>query len=266
MKVLIVDDELLVLKDLEQMLRAIVPSCETAAFTTAKDALDYLKLHRTSVAFLDIAMAEMNGIALAKGLKDLQPDLHIIFVTSYAKYALDAFTVHATGYLLKPVMEEDIKRELTFLYGNGIYEPPKKIVVQTFGGFDVFVDGEALVFKRSKAKELLAYLVDRRGNGITAGAACAILWEDCSNTRAQKSYYRNIVAELKRTLEAAGIGNILVKRINYLAIKPELLDCDSYQFMEGNPIAVNQYRGNYMPCYSWAEYAVWDFESSRGFV
>ncbi|WP_312279830.1 hypothetical protein [Oscillibacter sp.] len=104
---------------------------------------------------LKIEMGSTNGLVLAKQLK---PDLHIIFVTSYAQYAVDAFKLHATGYLMKPALTEDITQELTFLYGEGI-PSAKQVRVQTFGCFEISVDGKPLQFKRSKAKELLVCLI-----------------------------------------------------------------------------------------------------------
>ena len=87
---------------------------------------------------------------------------------------MKAFELHATGYLMKPVTAEDIRRELTFLYKDSGRD--KRVRVQTFGGFDVFVDGKPLEFKRSKSKELLAYLIDRHGANVTTGELCAALW------------------------------------------------------------------------------------------
>ena len=165
-----------------------------------------------------------------------------------------------TGYLLKPVEVEAVKRELDFIYAASRREDGKRVRVQTFGGFDVFVDGELLNFKRAKSKELLACLVDRRGGSITTREACAVLWEDKPYDAVQKSYYQTIAAELKAALRRAGADNILVKNRNSLAIKPELLDCDSYRLMEGEPRAICSYRQNYMPCYSWAEFSIGQLE------
>ena len=155
---------------------------------------------------------------------------------------------------MKPVMPEDVLRELTFIYDDIKPTPKQKIQVRTFGGFSVSVNGKALCFKRAKAKELLACLVDRRGVEITTREACALLWEDTPYDKVQKSYFQTIVAELKSALKSAGIEDILIKKRNSLSINPELLDCDSYQFMDGDPKAINSYSNNYMSCYSWAEF------------
>ena len=149
---------------------------------------------------------------------------------------------------------------LTFIYVENLQDRGKRVRIQTFGGFDVFVDGERLNFKRAKAKELLACLVDRKGVSITTREACAILWEDKPYNSAQKSYYQTIAAELKAALRGVGADNILVKTRNSLAIRPEHLDCDSYRFMEGDPSSISSYRQNYMSCYSWAEFSIGQLE------
>jgi len=255
MKFLAIDDEPLALEDLEEALYKCAPECELALFTAPSQAMAHAREFALDVAFIDIELGSTNGLALAKELKDLQPEVHIVFVTSHDRYAVDAFKLHATGYLLKPVTAEDVCRELSFLYGARP-ESTKKIRIQTFGGFDVFVDKKPLQFGRSKAKELLAYLVDRRGISVTNNEACAILWEDGESTSATKSYFRTIVTSLRTTLKEARAEQILIKRFNSLAIDPAQIDCDSYRFLSGDPYAINSYRHDYLSCYSWAEFSV----------
>lgn len=259
MKFLIVDDEPMALRDLEENLKEAVPDCEILSFSSPGKALAQAKEASFHVAFLDIELGSTIGLVLAKQLKDLQPDIHIIFVTSYAKYAVDAFHIHATGYLMKPALTEDILRELTFLYSDSLHGR-KKVRIRTFGGFEVFVNEKPLQFRRSKAKELLACLIDRRGASLTMAEACAVLWEDEAAGQSQKSYLRTVVTELKATLAEAGIEDILIKKHNSLAVDPVLLDCDSYRFLEGDPQAVNSYRHDYLLQYSWAEFSVSMFE------
>lgn len=258
MTFLIVDDEPLALESLTEAVCAAAPGCLPAAFPSPRAALEYARSNPIDTAFLDIELGSMSGLALALALKKLQPDLHIIFVTSYDHYAVDAFAIHATGYLLKPVAEADIRRELTFIYGEATVR--QRVRVQTFGGFDVFVDGRPLSFGRAKAKELLALLVDRRGNSITTREACAVLWEDEPYTTTRKNYFQAVVSDLRTTLRSAGAGGILVKSHNALSIDPTQLDCDSYRFFDGDPQAVNSYRGDYMRNYSWAEFRMGEFD------
>ena len=259
MRFLVVDDEPLALEDLEEALHTAAPGSDLSLFTVPSRALAHAKEQAHDAAFIDIELGSTNGLMLAKALKDIQPEINIIFVTSHDRYAVDAFQLRATGYLLKPVTVEDIQRELTFLYGAPTLE--KKVQVQTFGGFDVFVEGKPIVFGRSKAKELLAYLIDRRGISVTSNEACAILWEDAEGTAATKSYFRTVVTSLRTALREAGAEEILIKRFNSLAVDPLKLDCDSYQFLNGDPYAINKYRHDYLSCYSWAEFSIGRLEN-----
>ena len=259
MKFLVIDDEPLALEDLEEALRTAAPSSELSLFTAPSQALGSAREQNFDVAFIDIELGSTNGLMLAKELKDIRPEIHIVFVSSHDHYAMDAFQLRATGYLLKPVTVEAIQRELTFLYGVPV--SAKKVQVQTFGGFDVFVEGQPISFGRSKAKELLAYLIDRRGISVTNNEACAILWEDAEGTAATKSYFRTVVTSLRNALREANADEILIKRFNSLAIDPSRLDCDSYRFLNGDPHAINNYRHDYLSCYSWAEFSIGRLEN-----
>ena len=262
MRFLVVDDEKMMLDGLEMMLKKLRPEAEILSFSWPEDALAAAGAVPADAAFLDIQMGGMTGLELAVRLKRLRPDMHIIFVTGYADYAVEAFAMHASGYLLKPVSEAALKRELTFLYGEP--ETKCRIRVQTFGGFEVFVEGVPVRFERSKAKELLAYLIDHRGAAVTTGEAYAALFEDMENSVAGKSYFRTIVHSMKTALKKAGAEEILVKGFNSMAVVPENMDCDYYRFLKGDPIAVNQYRNDYLPSYSWAAARNGSFEFERG--
>lgn len=250
MRFLAVDDEPLMLEALTEAIKAAKPEAEVLSFGWAEDALEAAQKQTIDVAFLDIQLGSMTGLELAARLKKIHPDMHIIFATGYSKYAVAAFQMHATGYLLKPVKKEDVDKELTFIYPEE--KTKSKIKVQTFGGFEVFVDGVPLKFERTKAKELLAYLVDRRGAAVNTGEICADLFEQGEEKNA-KVHLRKIISELKKAVKAAGIEELLLTSRNSFAIAPEKLDCDYYRFLEGDPIAVNQYHNDYMPAYSWAE-------------
>lgn len=266
MRFLAVDDEAYALLDLKRTVKEVEPDCEVIGFMSQGKALEYAAVNKVEAAFLDIELGASNGLVLARKLKDIQPDIKIIFVTSHEQYAVDAFALHATGYLLKPVSADDIRRELTFIYTTRVPEMEvmeKCIRVQTFGGFEIFVDERMLTFKRAKAKELLAYLVDSRGTSVTTKMACSILWDDDRYDRERKNYFHTILTDLRVTLKDAGIEKILIKSHNSIAVDAKLLNCDSYRFLEGDPIAVNSYRCDYMPNYSWAEFSVGQFEKKN---
>lgn len=260
MKILAVDDEEYALMDLKDAIENARKDAEIVCCRNAKEADAAGKETKFDVAFLDIELGSISGLKLAKMLKDTNPDINIIFVTSYEKYAVDAFAIHATGYLLKPVSHEDIERELSFVYIPEKAETTKNIRIQTFGGFDVFVNDKAVAFKRAKAKEFLAVLVDKRGSSITLMQAADMLFEDGIYDNNRRKYMQTIYATLCSDLKEAGADKILQKSHNSYAIAADSFECDYYKFLEGDARAVNQYRGDYMVNYSWAEYSYGAFE------
>ena len=257
MRFLIVEDIHPVLQEETALLHEVMPEALIFSCTCANEALEYAKKELLHVAFLDIELEEggSNGIALAKQLKELQPHIHIIFVTGFSEYAVEAFSIHATGYLLKPIQKEHLKRELTFLYGKTKMET-KRVKVQTFGNFEVWADGKLLNFKRQKSKELFAYLIERKGACVTTREACAVLFEDGVYNLSRKSYFQTIVADMRNTFKKIGLEDIIWKSYNSLAVNIEMIDCDYYRFLLGDVKAINQYTGEFMANYSWAEFSI----------
>ena len=130
---------------------------------------------------------------------------------------------------------------------------PAGVKIQCFGNFEIFVNGRTLAFKRSKSKELLAYLVDRNGVTCTNGEMLAVLWEDKPDTASLHSHLRNLIFDLSHALEDAGVTGLLIRGRSTLAIDTGKVDCDYYNFLKGDRSAINSYRGEYMTQYSWAE-------------
>ena len=167
---LAVDDEPLALQDLTDALHTAEPEAEVRDFTVPEEALAAVRTgtFRPQIAFLDIQMRGWTGLDLALELRKLLPALEIIFVTAYSQYALESYSLHARGYLMKPVTPEDIAEELRNIgLTTARAAQEKTLRVQCFGNFEVFYQGRPLEFSRSKSKELFAFLVDRRGAGAS---------------------------------------------------------------------------------------------------
>ncbi len=252
MTAICVDDERLLMEDTAAMCLSLPEISEVKGFVKSRDALEWLENNAVDLALLDIDMPDMNGIELAMRIKEKQPDTAILFLTGYEQYALDAFRVHASGYLLKPINRERLAAEVAYALKGRPARTTGHIAVRTFGEFDLFVDGRAVSFPRAKAKELLAYLVDRQGGSVTRSAAFAALWEDAPYDRSKQKYLDVIIRSLRDTLASHGAGEILSVEKGTLRIRPELIDCDLYRFISGDVDAINAYRGEYMSAYPWA--------------
>lgn len=248
MKILLVDDEKLQLIRLLNTVKKVLPDSEILSYTNPVLAFKENENNLIDIAFLDIEMPEINGIQLAKKLKKINPKINVIFVTAYDNYALDAYKLHASGYVTKPVNEKKVKDELEGLRYDVELKPSKKLQVKCFGNFEVFYNGVPLKFARSKSKELFAYLIDREGAAINVNELNAVLWEDDDH----KSYFRNLVSDITATLKSVGLDDVFIKRHNECFIDISKVDCDAYEYKNNNPEAVRLYRGEYMTQYSWA--------------
>lgn len=253
MNIIAVDDEKLALDTLVDSIGKSVPGTQIHGFRRPEEAISYVRSNGCDIAFLDIKMRGMTGLELARQVKDIRADCNIIFVTGFSDYTLDAFRLYASDYLLKPATPEAVARAMQHLRTPVKPENKKKIRIQCFGNFEVFSDGKPLVFKRMKAKELLAYLVDRTGAGVTMGELMAVIWEHGPDTSSRQSNLRNLISDMKRTLSEVGAENIVLKSRNTIAIDCDAVDCDYYDFLRHVPYAVNCYQGEYMAQYSWAE-------------
>lgn len=165
---------------------------------------------------MDIQIGSLNGLELARQLKLINPEITLVFCTAFSEYAIDAFGIFAKGYLLKPIHADDILRVLDEMVTDWRLEKnelARDIRIHTFGAFEVFVDGNPLTFERQKAKELLALLVDRHGSAVSTKEIAGILWEDAPYGSKLKNMTTMIVASLRKTLNAAGIGDIIEKGV-----------------------------------------------------
>ena len=262
MYILAADDERIMLKELITELKQVFPNGDIQGFQEPLEAEAWaMELAREGkkldYAFLDIRMRGMNGIELARRLKLLHPGTVLIFCTAYTEYAFDAVGMYAKGYLMKPISAQNIIRtldEMVYDWRKSQEVQVERFWIKTFGNFEVFVDGQPLVFEREKAKEMLAYLVDRSGASVTTEQLAVVLWEDRAYDRTLKNYVSTVLGSLRKTLRKVGKEDILIKTRNHLSVNPEKIKCDAYDYEKGIVAAVNSFRGEYMVNYSWAEF------------
>lgn len=105
LRVLIVDDEDLARLRLKSLLAdCLEPRCEVVGeAANAAQALAWLGQNQADLALLDVQMPGADGTALAARLRELAPQMAVVFVTAYAEHAVKAFELEATDYLTKPV-------------------------------------------------------------------------------------------------------------------------------------------------------------------
>lgn len=221
----------------------IITSVHT--FHSCSAALEWMQEYPPDLVFMECIVGNYSTISVADTIQKSYSGCKVIFCTAYPTFALDAYQIHAAGYLLKPITAERLQQEINHVCG---YVSPYLLHAHCFGNFEVVVHNKPLLFKRSKTKELLALLIDRNGAGMTSKQICTYLWE--SDSPKEMNYLYQLFDDLRQTLKMVNAEAALVKNGNSYAVDNRLINCDYYSYLKtGNP----HFFGEYMAQYSWAE-------------
>lgn len=253
MKTILVDDELWSMEQFRMECGNSMGICVVGEFNEPLKALEYVKNNLVEFALLDVEMPQMNGIELGKELRKIYPDMVIIYVTSYKQYISEAiFSVEADYFVLKPYNKKDIESVMKRAV-NLSSRQKKRIVVQTFGRFDVFVDGQLLHFTNAKAKELLALCVDCLGGEVWMEQAINALWEGREYDNKVKNLYRKAIIYLNTIFRLHNLENVFESKRGCCHIQKEEITCDYYEYLKGVRNEIHKNPSEYMIEYSWAE-------------
>ena len=214
-----VDDQREVLTLMQKMLKDIDPH---GTHLTASDMVEAFGLlsDEVQVIFLDIEMVGMNGIEAAELLQKKYPRLNVIFVTGHPEYSLSAHEVFPSGFLTKPVDEQDIRRALSHLR----YPIEKTTAALTVrcAPFALFVGEKPFDFKSGRTIELFAYLVYKNGAFVTNGELLGILWDGSTD---KDSRLRQLIMDMRSCLNEIGAGNLIVKKYGRIGLDMNALRC-----------------------------------------
>lgn len=252
MNIIVVDDEELAVRSVRRELLKIVPDADIRTFSTPSDAILYLEDHPCDVLFLDIEMGTDNGVAMAATFRTRYPRMNIIFVTGYSEYTGEALNLHASGYIMKPVTERKLRKELEDLR----YPIPlsgKRIRIQMIGGFDIFDGQLPIAFTYNKTRELMAYLAHRNGAYCSNPEIAEALWGERRKAEGKRSYIANIKSDLIHTLEKHECSDIIVRQRGLMALVPSRVICDYYDWLKAARRPKGTYPPYYLPAYDWAK-------------
>ncbi|KDE63732.1 response regulator [Fusobacterium necrophorum] len=254
MRYLVLDDENIAA---EYIARLICEVDKTGEVVTANNPIQALELAMQSnfdVCFIDIQMPGLNGVEFAEQIKKRYPKTNFIFVTGYLDYMGEAFKLDASDYLIKPTNVSQIRHALENLrYSvpvSSFREKKARIRITCFGNFEVLADGKPVKFKFDKTKELLAYLVHRKGARCTSKEIIAALWEEDGHD----SYYRMLKKDLQDVFKQLECGEIIYSERGQIGMAHlDWIDCDYFQWLYDSVEGRKMYHGEYMAQYSWAE-------------
>lgn len=252
MNILIADDEPILMEMMEQNVTEALPLADVHVFSSAVKAVEFARTTSIDIAFLDVNMPVMNGLEAAKELQSLNPKVNIIFCTGYSEYMADAWKLYASGFLMKPVLPEDILEVIKNL--RYPVEEEKKVTFHCFGNFEVYYNGKPVSFQFQRTKELLAYLVDRDGVDLTTKEIMAGAFEDSIS----RAYFFQLRGDLIQTFEKLGVSDVLRMSRSHLAVERSKVTCDLFDFLDGRDTRRPK---EYMTQYSFGEYRLADLLS-----
>lgn len=249
MRSIIVDDEPVMLRKFERLSRDFPEIDLVGVFRDPCEALAFAGKEPVDLAFLDIGIPVINGLELAKRLREINKDILIVFITAHDEYIREANQIASDYYLMKPYDHSALEKavqNMTLLSRR----LKKTVFFQTFGHFNVMKNGKPIALN-GKAKEILALLVAKGGKELSNEEIFSTIWEEKEYSHAGRKTYFNALRRLKNALKAHEIEEVLISTAHGQMVNPEKFDCDYYMFQEkGKDI---QFEGHFLVDYSWSE-------------
>jgi two-component system LytT family response regulator len=238
LRIVAVDDEIKALDRFGRLIKEEENITLIGSFTKPQEALEFIKNQEVDVVFLDIEMPQINGLELSEAIFELKPEIDVVFITAYDKYALEAFQVHAIGYLLKPIDLEDIKKQVANIMKRRLARPKEKksekLFVECLGQFSCFLEGnknEKVKWRTSKAEELFAFLIHYQGKPVSKDKIIDTLWTEMSIEKASKNLHATCYY-IRDVLSEKGLEDLFLRSKGSYQIKIEKLQCDLFSFIE----------------------------------
>lgn len=252
MNVIIVDDEPLMLRHFIRLSAEIQDLNIIGQFQSSEDALIFAQSTPPDAAFLDISLPIINGVSLAKKLREIRPDILIVFVTAYENYLWDFNQLGGDYYILKPYNSSTLKMAMDRLRLLSQRQAKSSVYIQTFGRFLVFLNGKPLPLV-GKAKEILALLVVKRGKEISNETIYSIIWEGRPYSNEKMCVYYNALHRLREALLAYGLEHLLISSARGKIINTALFECDYYNWLDKKGDFQKNFNGEFLSEYSWGE-------------
>jgi len=196
-RVLLVDDEEDALNLLEILLDRIGDVEVAGRHTNPARAVEALRESPVDAVFLDNEMPGMSGMEAARKMREIRPELPIVFTTAYSEYAVEAFEIQSTDYLLKPLararLENAVSRIRQAVSGTRAGGDPPDFSICCLGGFSITLPGGdrplTLPWKTNKEKEICAFLVHHGEKHVDSALIIEAVWPEHDLDKARTYLY-----------------------------------------------------------------------------
>lgn len=193
-QIVLVDDEQIQLDYMRQLVEAAAKSLSIQVsvqhFLSGESFLFALDDHpEWDLAFLDIEMHELNGMEVARIVREKSPQLALVFATAFAEYAVEGYEVQALDYLLKPINPDKVKRVLSRFLSTQPEEA--RFIIVDIDGEPLRIELDSILYVEANKREVVVRLEDDAYNVRMSLSEFSNLLDDRFITT-HRSYYVNI--------------------------------------------------------------------------
>lgn len=228
-------------------------------YTNPHKVMQHIQEDNPDLIFLDIEMAEMNGVKLAEAVTLLIPEIKIVFVTAHENYAVKAFELHATDYIVKPFSYKRLENTINRLsIGKKSETNTKKTstysMIYTFGDL-AFASSKNLnerlevSWRTTKVRGVFIYLLHHRKKLVLKDTLLDLFWPNLELKNGYNQLYstiyqlRKTIAETNMNMEVSSLDN------GYkLCLHDVKLDVDIWEKEIAKYKMITE--DNYLPCRS----------------
>lgn len=206
--VVLIDDEEPALMEMEFLLKDYTNIHILEKFMNPMEALEKIEELNPQVVFIDMNMPGLSGLTVTKKLQEMLGQIEIVFVTAYEQYAVEAFNVEATDYLLKPISKERLDKTMRRLKCNlreNGCDCEQVLEIKCMDSLQIgWVGKEPIKWRTEKEKELFAFLLHNKGIVVSRDRIIDELWGELETSRATRQLH-NAIYYIKKTLTEYGI-------------------------------------------------------------
>ncbi len=116
--IILVDDERHYIDELEEIIGEKLPFKIVSSCSNGTEALNSLRNLDPDILITDVLMPGMSGLALARKIKAVKPDLQIILMSDNPSYAVNGYDIGVSGFLLKPLVKDKVHKTLHRLFSE----------------------------------------------------------------------------------------------------------------------------------------------------
>ena len=224
---------------------------EVLKFDCTDNCMDFLTHIKAELIFLSVEYENNSHRRIIDLLHTNYPETVICLLGSMDEQCINVQKYKCEYFLKRSSERNEIIRVLDILELIAARNSDMKIM--TFGQFSIIVKNTPAIFHNSKAKELLALCIDKKGSAVSCIEAIDDLWPGREYDERSKKLYRKAVLSASMTLSENGIKDFFFNSKEGCIVRTEGINCDYFLFSKNPERYIYLFNGSYMSDYSWGE-------------